>query len=45
MTRFNVVFDPRIDYSAMLSKILLAQNMREKVEKMDKEMQKEIDDE
>ena len=32
--RFNVQYDPRIDYSALLSKILLAQNKRDIIKRV-----------
>ena len=40
--RFDVVFDSNIDYSKLLSKILLVQANREKIKRISKEIQKEV---
>jgi hypothetical protein len=40
--KFNVQYDPNINYSELLSKILLEQSNKEKVDKINKEIREEV---
>jgi hypothetical protein len=40
--RYNIKQDPNINYSELLSKILLEQSNKEKVDKINKEIREEV---